>query len=195
MRTFRFAGIAAALAGLVAAGVAFADPLDLRPVPDAAGQLVVTFMYMPPSEIEPTYHTVIWLEDKAGKLVKTLYVSQELSVNEYKAGNMCPDWVKQAQWAKAEKSLVDAVTGPTPNVGGGAMAFDLGKLGIEPGTYQFCFQVHVVDKYNILFRGMVSVGPSAQQPKIEVLYSPGKPPGGADIVRDVEVRYVPDTGK
>lgn len=195
MRRFWFVSIGAALAGLFAASVAFAGPLALGSAPATTGQLIVTFMYMPPAEIEPTYHTAIWLENKTGQLVKTLYVSQELSANEYKSGNMCPDWVKQAQWAKAEKSLVDAVTGPTPNVGGGTMAFDLNKLGIAPGTYQFCFQVHVIDKYNILFRGTLSVGQSAQQPKIEVLYSPGKPAGSADIVRDVEVRYVPDVGK
>jgi hypothetical protein len=152
-------------------------------------------MYMPPTEIEPTYHTAIWLESKAGKLVKTLFVSTELSKNEYKLGNMCPDWVKQAQWAKAEKSAVDAVTGPTPNVGGGTMAFDLTQLGIAPGTYRFCFQVHIIDKYNILFRGTITVGSSAQNPKIEVLYSPSKPVGSEDLIRDVDVHYVPDAGK
>ena len=85
----------------------------------------------------------MWLEDKNGKLVTTLFVSNELAVNEYKVGDACPNWLKQASWAKAPKSLVDAVSGPTPNVGSGAMAFDLSTLGIPAGTYVFCFQVHI----------------------------------------------------
>jgi hypothetical protein len=161
------------------------------PPPAATGQLTVSFLYMPPSEVEPTYHTCMWLEDRNGKLVKTLFVSNELSANEYKQGDACPNWVKQASWATAPKSLVDAVTGPTPNVGGGAMAFDLNRLGLAAGSYVFCFQVHIVDKYNVLYRGTVNAGQSAQDVKIEVLYSPGKPPGDENVVRDVHVQYVP----
>jgi hypothetical protein len=161
----------------------------------ATGQLAVSFLYMPPSEVEPTYHTCMWLEDKNGKLVKTLFVSNELSANEYKVGDACPNWVKQASWATAPKSLVDAVTGPTPNVGSGAMAFDLKELGVAAGSYVFCFQVHIVDKYNVLYRGTVNAGQSAQDVKIEVLYSPGKPPGDENIVKDVHVQYVPATVK
>ena len=159
------------------------------------GQLAVSFLYMPPSEIEPTYHTCMWLEDKNGKLVKTLFVSNELSANEYKQGDACPNWVKQASWATAPKSLVDAVTGPTPNVGSGAMVYDLNALGLKPGSYVFCFQVHIVDKHNVLYRGTVNAGQSAQEVKIEVLYSPGKPPGDENIVRDVYVKYVPAAAK
>lgn len=163
--------------------------------PGGTGHLIVNFLYMPPTEIEPTYHTAIWLEDKEGKLVKTLFVSQELSRNEFRQGDACPDWVKQASWAEADQSLVDAVTGPTPNVGGGTLSFNLDELGVAPGTYRFCFQVHIVDKYNILFRGTVDVGPKAQDVKIDVLYSPGKPPGSEDIVRDVQVHYLPAGAK
>jgi hypothetical protein len=89
---------------------------------------------MPPTTIDPTYHTAIWLEDANGVLIKTLYVSQELSAAEYKMGNVCPDWVKKAQWDKAPKSEVDAVTSPTPSVGSGSRGSDLGQMGVAPGT-------------------------------------------------------------
>lgn len=168
---------------------------DQAPQPAATEQLVVSFLYMPPTEVEPTYHTCMWLEDKNGKLVKTLFVSNELSANEYKQGDACPDWLKQSSWAKAPKSLVDAVTGPTPNVGSGAMAFDLSQLGLAAGSYVFCFQVHIAEKYNVLYRGTFTAGQSAQDVKMEVLYSAGKPPGDENIVRDVHVQYVPATVK
>ena len=163
------------------------------PPPAAPGQLAVSFLYMPPTEVEPTYHTCMWLEDKKGKLVKTLFVSNELSANEYKQGNACPNWVKQASWATAPKSLVDAVTGPTPNVGGGEMSFDLNTLGLAAGSYVFCFQVHIVDRVQRPDRAGDACR-SAQAVKIEVLYSPGKPPGDG-IIRDVHVQYVPAAAK
>lgn len=159
-----------------------------------AGVLIVTFLYMPPAETEPTYHTAMWLEREDGTIVKTLFVSNELSANDYKTGDACPDWVKQASWHKAEKAAVDAVTGPTPNVGSGTMSFDLDELGLSPGTYVFNFQVHLTEKYNVRFRGIVNTGEPAQAVTIEVLYNAGKPPG-RDVVRDVDVRYVPAKAK
>jgi hypothetical protein len=155
-----------------------------------AGVLVVTFLYMPPSAVEPTYHTAMWLEDTGGKLVKTLFVSNELSANDYKNGDACPDWVSQASWPSAEQSLVDAVTGPTPNVGSSTMSFDLDELGISPGTYVFNFQVHVTEKYNVRFRASVDAGQTARTLNIEALHTDGKAPSYA-VVRDVDVRYVP----
>lgn len=155
-----------------------------------AGTLVVEFLYMPPTSVEPTYHTAMWLEDAKGKLVRTLYVSQELSSAEYKLGNACPDWVKQAHWEKAAKSEVDGVTAPTPNVGSEAKVFDLGQLGVPPGVYQFKFQVHITEQYNVLYRGEVTVGPADSTPKLDVLYGPGKLDVTDQFVREVRVRYV-----
>lgn len=163
--------------------------------PATPGRLSVSFLYMPPTEVEPTYHTTMWLEDKEGKLVKTLFVSNELSANEYKQGVACPAWIKQASWEKMDKSVVDAVTGPTPNVGSGSMAFDLKEMGVPAGNYIFQFCVHIEGKHNVLFRGPVNVGGPAQDVKVEVLYSGGKPPGDENIVRDVYVQYYPPAVK
>jgi len=190
MKYHWFAGIGCCVVILLVSSLACAGTHVAVSAPAAAGQIVVSFLYMPPSQIEPTYHTAMWLEDKDGKMLKTLFVSTELSVNEYKQGDACPDWLKQASWAKAEKSLVDAVTGPTPNVGGGTLAFDLAQLGIAPGSYRFCFQVHIVEKYNVLYRGMVDAGTKAQDVKIEILHA-GKPAGAEELVKDVIVQYVP----
>ncbi len=160
------------------------------PTRGEVGRLEVTFLYMPPTTIAPTYHTAIWLEDAGGVLVKTLYVSQELSSKEYMMGNVCPDWVKKAQWDKAPKSEVDAVTAPTPNVGSEAKVFDLAQLGVAPGAYQFRFQMHVGEQHNVLYRGTVTVGPSDDSPTLEVTQGPGKLLSPDTYVRDVRVRYL-----
>ncbi len=161
------------------------------PPAPTAGTLEVSFVYMPPTSVEPTYHTAMWLEDERGQLVKTLYVTNDLSATEYKVGEACPDWVKQANWEKAAKTEIDAVTGPTPNVGSGGRTFDLAQLGVAPGTYQFKLQVHITDKYNLLYRGTFVAGDAPGEVALEQLYSNGKPPGGTDFVREVRVRYVP----
>lgn len=156
----------------------------------ASGTLHVSFLFMPPTSVEPTYHTAMWLEDAQGTMVKTLYVSTELSNGEYKLGSMCPDWVKQAHWEKAPKSEVDAVTSPTPNVGSASLAFNLAELGVPPGSYQFKFQVHITEKANVLHSGKFTAGAANADVKLDVAVGPGKLTVTDQFVRDVEVRYV-----
>jgi hypothetical protein len=160
------------------------------PATAGAGRLEVLFLFMPPTSIDPTYHTAMWLEDTKGVLLKTLYVSQELSANEYKMGNVCPDWVKKAQWDKAPKADVDAVTAPTPNVGSEAKVFDLAEYGVAPGVYQFRFQMHVGETHNVLYRGTVTVGAADEVVKLEMTQGPGKLLSTDTYVKDVQVRYL-----
>ncbi len=156
-----------------------------------AGKLQFRFDYAPPGEEDPTYHTAIWLENEAGKYVKTLFVTGELAGTEWKLGNACPDWVKQSNWEKAEKAAAAAVTGPTPQVGMGGLEFNLADMGVAPGKYVIKFQVHVIREYNIMFQGKVEVGGPAQDVKIEKLYSPKKLEIGTEVVEEVRVNYVP----
>lgn len=155
-----------------------------------AGKITVYFMYEAPGEVHPTYHTAMWLEDEKGHLAKTLFVTQELSATEYKVGEACPDWVNKAAWEKAPQALVDAVTGPTPDVGSGMREFDLASLGLAPGTYRFNFQVHIIEKHNLLFRGNVVVGGKGGKVEVEALRSPGIPDELGALVRGVQVTHV-----
>ncbi len=158
---------------------------------DKPGSLEVQFSYLEPGTIDPTYLSAMWLEDESGKIVRTLYVSTELSSNGYRLGTACPDWVKQAGWSKAPSSLVQAVTSPTPNVGSGSMTFDLAELGVAPGKYRFRYQVNIDEKYNLMFQGSLTVGNAEQELKIETLYQPSKPDIGTDVVKDVRANYYP----
>lgn len=163
--------------------------LALLTAPAPSGTLALRFFYNTPGSVEPTYHTAVWIEDAQGKIVRTLYVSQELSSSGFKTGTWCPDWVKQAHWDAAPKAEVAAVTAPTPNVGDSEMIFDFAQLGIAPGTYGFRFQVHIAENYNVLYRGTVVVGGPDAEIKLETLTGPGKLDSSEQYVRDVEVRY------
>jgi hypothetical protein len=162
--------------------------------PRGAGTLVVRFFYEAPRSVHPTYHTAIWLEDAAGKLVRTLYVSQELSDREYKLGTVCPDWVRQAKWEAAPADEVAAVTAPTPVLGESELTFDLAKLGVAPGTYGFRFQMHVEEDFNVLYRGEVRVGGPTGEIALETVTGPGKPSTTDQFVRDLTVRYIAGGG-
>ncbi len=175
---------------LAAVWLAFFAPLPASAA-TPAGRIEVQFVYLEPGSVDPTYHTAMWLEDTKDKMVQTLFVSSDLSETYYESGTACPDWVKQAGWAKAPRSLINAVTGPTPNVSAGMMPFDLRKLGVAPGKYKFRFEVNIDKEYNVLFQGDLVVGDSEQELKIETLYLPSKPDIGTDVVKDVKVHYYP----
>jgi hypothetical protein len=194
-RNFRLGIISTFVIMLLSVSLACAGPsvaLDPATPQTVKGKILVSYLYMAPSgEVEPSYHTVVWLADLKGKLLHTLYVSQELSTTEYKLDEACKTWVEQANWDKAEKSLVDAVTGPTPNVGEEAREFPLEGLGLTPGVYQFRFEVNVADGYDLTFLAKINLGGAADEPKTEMLYYPSKPSIDIDFVRDVKVQYIP----
>jgi hypothetical protein len=160
------------------------------PAASGPGRIEVRFFYSTPTSVEPTYHTAIWLEDKNGKMVKTLFVSQELSDMAYKMGVACPDWIKQAHWETMPKSDVAAVTAPTPNIGVGELSFDLTKLGVAPGTYGFRFQVHVSEQYNVLHRGALTVNGQSSAVTLETVVGPGKLATSGEFIKDVQVQYI-----
>lgn len=184
----RLVRVAAAGLGALAL-VALTGGLHAAPAPPV-GALHVSFLYLPPTGVEPTYHTAMWLEDAKGALVRTLFVSQELSVNEYKLGLACPDWIKQSKWDKAPKTEVDAVTAPTPNVGTASMAFDLAALGVPPGDYTFKFQVHITEQQNVLHTGAFTAGGPPKALTLDVRVGPGRVVTTDQFVKDVDVRYV-----
>lgn len=153
------------------------------------GVLEVRYYFSPAGSVEPTYHTALWLEDADGRMVKTLFVSQELSGGAYRVVTACPDWVKQAHWEAAPQNEVAAVTAPTPAVGKGELTFDLAKLNLPPATYGFRFQVHITEQHNVLYRGTFTLGGPDANIKLETLIGPGKMDSAEQFVRDVEVRY------
>ena len=158
--------------------------------PGVSGTLGISFLFMM-QDVEPSFHTAAWLENERGELVKTLYVTYDLSSNLYGDGIICPDWAKKSDWGKADKSEVDAVTHPTPNIGTSEIYCDLTPLELAPGVYQFCLQVHLNEDYNILNRGKITLGQGPSKAELEVFYSPKQLPGTDKMVRDVQVQYVP----
>lgn len=157
-----------------------------------AGKLQIS--YLVSSSVDASRFTAVWLENENSELVKTLFVSTELAQGAFTVeGEICPDWSKKSHWEKASQAEVDAVSGPTPTAGSGSFTFDLKKLGILPGVYVVCMEVHIHDNYNILYKGTIRVGQEPAEAQVEAFYSPAKYEAAEDLVRDVSMRFTPET--
>ncbi len=180
------------IAAISVSGAALALPAVISPqTQPAAGTLEVSFLFNKAEGVVPSYQIAVWLETETGGYVKTLFVSEYLSGGGFGLGDVCPEWVKQANWQKAEESEFDAVTRPTPQIGARTLRFDCQNRGITPGNYRLCVQAHIIEKYNILYRCTIVVGGQASEATGEVFYSPTKHPQAGDILSDVRVRYLP----
>jgi hypothetical protein len=144
--------------------------------------------------VVPSYQIAIWLEDEAGKLARTLFVSEYLALAGTSLETVCPDWVRQSNWDKVEDAEFDAVTRPTPLVGSNTLKFDCRQRKIAAGSYRFCVQAHIAEEYNILYRGKILVGEDRSEGTTEAFYSPKKHPKAGDILYDVRARYVAEPG-
>ena len=185
----------ARVAGLSGLLILIGEMIGFSFVPAApvAGRLQISYLIS--SSADGSRFTAVWLENEGGELVKTLFVSNEQAQGAFTVeGDICPDWIRKAHWEKASQAEVDAVSGPTPSVGAGSLSFDLKKLGILPGVYFFCMQVHLHDNYNILYKGKIRVGQEPAEAQAEVFYSPAKYAGAEDLVRDVSARFTPEIG-
>jgi hypothetical protein len=166
---------------------------SFAPSTPVAGKLQIS--YLVSSSVDGSRFTAVWLENEGGELVKTLFASTELAQGAFTVeGDICPDWIKKSHWEKASQAEVDAVSGPTPTAGSGSFSFDLKKLGIPPGTYVVCMQVHIHDNYNILYKGTLRVGQEPAEAQVEVFYSPTRYAAAEDLVRDVSMRFTPEIG-
>lgn len=183
---------AAGLSGLL---ILIAEMIGFSFVPatPVVGKLEIS--YLVSSSVDGSRYTAVWLENEGGALVKTLFVSTELAQGAFTVeGDICPDWIKKSHWEKATQAEVDAVSGPTPTAGSGTLSFDLNKLGISPGVYVLFMQVHIHDNYNILYKGTIRVGQEPAEAQVEVFYSPTKYAAAEDLVRDVSMRFTPESG-
>ena len=163
---------------------------SIVPAAPVAGKLQISYLV---SSADASRYTAVWLENEAGELVKTLFVSSELAQGAFTVeGDICPDWIKKSHWEKATQAEVDAVSGPTPTAGSGSLSFDLKKLGISPGAYVFCMQIHIHDNYNILYKGPIRLGEKPAEAQPEVFYSPSRYESAEDLLRDVRVRFTPE---
>jgi hypothetical protein len=169
--------------------------------PNATGTLTVTYKLNPcqDSLMDVTWARVVWLQDAAGKYVKTLSITEWMTTTGWQSqytDNALPDWNKFANWGSTPKTEVDAVTKATgqlgPNPGVNTVTTQVSTLNIKPGTYNCCVEVNISENYNIMLKAAVKIGSVADSVAgTTPVYVPSQHPTAGDIVSNLTAKYTP----
>jgi hypothetical protein len=135
---------------------------------------------------------VIWLEDDQMNYVRTLLVSDWLSNDGHRYPNICPDWNSVALWSRESKSVIDAVTSATPSKDKHFLKLDCSGKNCPPGIYHYLIEMHVKDKYNILFTGEIEIGDKYHSSNAKITYIPEAHPDPSkrNILGSVSAKYI-----
>jgi tetratricopeptide (TPR) repeat protein len=143
--------------------------------------LTIDFVLGFRDELPP--QTVVWVEDKGGQCVKTIYVSAFSGHAKEQQVNL-PEWSDSSEFADA-----DGVTGASIDVGHHIYVWDLkdsSRKQIEPGEYTIKVEVHY--------------WPSMEYQMVSATIKLGET-GGRTVVEEgnlipyLEVRYFPEGGE
>jgi hypothetical protein len=141
-------------------------------------------------DLQPSYQTAIWLEDVEGKLVRSLLVSEWLAYSGHNSGSVCPTWLAVADWQNVSEEELDAVSQATPEIGDSVLRVDLTPYRLAPGRYRYGVETHVVEGYNIVFRGEIDLGSAPSSSQAEGRFVPEAYPGAEGMLLGVEARFV-----
>jgi len=139
--------------------------------------------------VVPSYQTVIWLQNDNADTIKSVLVSEYLSYGGYNDTTICTDWIKVADWDNALEETFDAVTKATPPIGPDTISIDCKSENIFPGTYNYFIETHIVENYNILYKGKITIGKKPATSTAEHVYIPQKHPVSGDVLKNVSAKY------
>ena len=133
---------------------------------DAAGILTVKFEY----KHYPTLATgqyAIWIENAAGQLVRTVFVTRFTGRGGYNnRPDCCPTWVSKANPQTHDSDEVDGYTGATPQNGQLQHVWD-GKDDsgnvVANGTYRVCLEGTLYWSSRVLYQGAFALGGESTQ--------------------------------
>ena len=189
-RTFRITAVAALCLMLGGAGLSMAQALS--------GTVTVSYTVsrIPGSA---SNQWAVWIEDGAGKFVKTLFVTDYMAREQgWKVRTQSlVNWVKAANVPDLPQSALDAVSGATPASGPHSAVWDLTDAAGRPvpaGVYGYRVEASLLRDNTAMFTGKIKIGGEKETSKAEVRYFPA----GADTLGRVlisEVSAVFEPGK
>ncbi len=156
----------------------------------ADGQIEIKYDFVESKKIEPSFQTVIWLENEKGKYLKTFLVTEYLSMGGYSDSTICPDWQNLVSWESVSDEEYDAITSPTPPLGANTFKIDCEKEKIKSGKYRLCVQTHIDKEYNILYCGVIEVGGENKGSVVKKVFVPKELPGEENTLSNVSIRYI-----
>lgn len=158
------------LSGLVAVGLVTGCGNEKKPAAPAApaqteakGPLTLEYTFNK-KEGKGTSQMAAWIEDKDGKLVRTLFATRYTTQKGYKKQAL-PQWVKKSGLAQLDKAKVDAFTKATPAAGQVTAGWD-GKddngKSVPDGTYKLVVEATLYQDSDALWTGTFQKGGKEQ---------------------------------
>lgn len=157
----------------------------------AKGTLQISWEFVNSAEknLVPSYQTAVWLLNDKGEYVKSILVSEYLSYGGYNDTTICTEWIKVADWDNVLPETFDAVTKATPPIGTNTINIDCKSENIFPGTYNYYVETHIIEQYNILYHGQITIGKKPSKNIAEPVYIPEKHPVSGDVLKNVNANY------
>jgi hypothetical protein len=156
----------------------------------ANGYVEVSYDFVAPEKMEPSFQTVIWLEKENGEYLKTFMVTEYLSMGGYEDSVVCSDWVQKVDWESVSDAEYDAITMPTPPIGTNHLKIDCEKEKIMHGKYRICIQTHIEDDYNILYYGIIDINGKKTDAAAKRKYIPDVYEGADNVLTNVSFKYI-----
>jgi hypothetical protein len=137
----------------------------------------------------PSNQIAIWLEMPDSSYVRTLFLSEYLSYGGYNIREICYDWSSKTKWDEVTKEEFDAVTSATPRVGEVRLKLECPATLVPEGKYLIFIEVHLVNEYNELYSGELTISGKKNVTDLKVNYRPEKYPKKTegDILSNVKV--------
>lgn len=139
----------------------------------------------------------IWIEDEAGTLVRTLFVTDYMAHRQgWKVRQQSlVTWAKAADITNLPQEDIDAVSGATPQPGEQSVVWDLkdtaGNL-VATGTYVYRIEGSLLWENTVLWTGNIRVGGEPETSQATVSYFPEGAEGlGRTLITDVSATYEP----
>lgn len=125
----------------------------------ARGTLEIKFELYEPADkdLEPSYQTVVWLEDQNGEYLQSVFVSEYLAYGGYNDSTICTSWNRVSDWNNVTMEHMDAVTNATPDLAITTVRVSLAELNILAKQLNYVVETHVVEDENILYRGNITL--------------------------------------
>lgn len=137
----------------------------------------------------------VWIEDKDGNYVKTLFATQFTARGGFKKRlQSLPEWIKTSDWENRSQAEIDAVSGATQRAGTNELLWDLtdntGKT-VAAGTYVYKIEGIIYWENRVIWQGKINVGGERNTSIAEATYFPQDANERGILLEQVKAVYSP----
>jgi len=124
---------------------------------DESGEVTISFDFVSQSG-SASNQFAVWIENKEGDLIKTLYATRFTTGSFDKRPESIPLWVDKSGVADMTRAEIDTFTSSTPRSGELSYTWDLTDIEgreVKPGEYQFFVEGTLRWKNSVLYTGTI----------------------------------------